>query len=208
MEDSESPNNITNWFYPFVQLFVNLFIHSFIFLSILSLFVIEIIGFKFRNFMVYNYQPIKNYTPVPQRFLARRSLIGGNFFSIRSPSDIYHISSRWIRYVLIDYQTSVRCVGRDPMGQNRPIGELSAELSSPSDAISGQTSSQCRMDVELVRCLSDLCWSNIRRVRAQSDGGLIAVRWLKANWHPSACNLRSARYTRYLSTTNAILIRW
>ena len=42
------------------------------------------------------------------------------------------------------------------MGQNRPIGELSADLSSPSDAISGQTSSQCRMGVELVRCLSDL----------------------------------------------------
>ena len=53
----------------------------------------------------------------------------------------YCVTVGWIWFVFVDYQVSVWRVGRDLMGWKRPMKELSAELSSPSDAISGRKSS-------------------------------------------------------------------
>ena len=82
-----------------------------------------------------------------------------NFFW--SPTEDYRVTVWWIWFVFFNYQVSAQHVGRELMRWNNPMKELSSELSSPSDPISGHKSSQCWINVSQ----SNVCQNSCRFVK-------------------------------------------
>ena len=104
-------------------------------------------------------RPMKELIPLFHRafcssFTRRKQGLAYFFWS---PMEDYCVTVGWIWFMFVDYQVSVWRVGSDLMRWKRPMKELSAELSSPSDAISGRKSSQCWINAESVWCVSDSC---------------------------------------------------
>ena len=74
-------------------------------------------------------------TPCSTELFAHCSLVGSKVYFFWSPTEDYRATVRWIWFVFVDYQVSVWRVRCDLMRWKCPMKELSAELSSPSDAL-------------------------------------------------------------------------